>query len=257
VFVLPPGTDPATVTNDLARLVRLRPAFTALLLATLPPERARARPPREQLLDEGVPGLRTFVTLANGVHVSYPGVGRYPPDYDGRQRPKYTLAAGAAAGDTRIRWGSPFGDRHGHGLVMPASVAVHLPDGTFAGVAGLEMTFDWIRERLLPMPGAPYVLATYLVDASGGVVAGTDTAFTEADAKTHAAKAGDLTRDSAIALDAIQYPEVREAIAAGARGHVAIAHDDGTRLVAISPLPALGWSYVVVADEDRLLAGGS
>jgi serine/threonine-protein kinase len=257
VFALAPGVDAAAVDGELGRLVRLRPAFTALMLATAPPDRPRTGTVRDQILDQGVPALRTFVTLASGVHVSYPGTGGYPADYDGRKRPKYTLAEGAAAGDTRIRWGNPFVDRYGHGLVLPASTAVHLPDGTFAGVTGLEMTFDWIADHLLPMRDAPYVAATYLVDGSGDVVIGTDAGFTRADAKAHLASAGDLNQDRAFDLDALRYPEVRAAIAAGSRGHVVVARGGARQLVAVSPLPALGWSYVVVADEDRLLAGGS
>ncbi len=256
VFALAPGVDPAAVDGDLGRLVRLRPAFTALMLATAPPEAPRTSPPRTRILDEGVPALRTFVTLPNGVHASYPGIGGYPADYDGRKRPKYTLAAGAAAGDTRIRWGHPFVDRHGHGLVLPASTAVHLPDGTLAAVTGLEMTFDWISKHLLPMPGAPYVVATYLVDATGDVAAGTDAGATDADAPAHLASAGDLTGDRAFDLPELHYPEVRAAMAAGIRGHVVVTTAGARKLVAVSPLPALGWSYVVVADEARLLAAG-
>ncbi|HWU89661.1 MAG TPA: hypothetical protein VN253_20505, partial [Kofleriaceae bacterium] len=254
VFALAPGVDRAAVAGELARLVRLRPAFTALMLATAPPGQARTGPPRAQILDQGVPALRTFVTLASGVHVSYPGTGGYPVDYDGRKRPKYEVAASAAAGDTRIRWGHPFVDRYGHGLVLPASTAVHLPDGTFAGVTGLEMTFDWIAKHLLPMPDAPYVVATYLVDERGGVVVATGADATDADARSHLARAGDLDQDRALELPELRYPEVRAALAAGQRGHVELA--DVRRLVAISPLPALGWSYVAIAEEDRLLAGG-
>lgn len=62
------------------------------------------------------------VTLADRVHVSYPGTGGYPADYDGRKRPRYTLAANATAGDTRIRWGNPFADRYGHGLLLPPAM---------------------------------------------------------------------------------------------------------------------------------------
>jgi hypothetical protein len=45
-------------------------------------------------------------------------------------------------------------------------------------------------------------------------------------------------------------------MAAGRRGHVVVTSAGARKLVAVSPLPALGWSYVVVADEAHLLAGG-
>jgi len=240
VFVLAPGVDRAEVAVDLARLAELRHAFEELLLGTAP----GARPDRAQLLDRGVPALRTFVTLSNGVHVSYPGLGNYPADYDGRARPKYALAAGATAGDHRVRWGNPFPDRYGHGLILPASIPIFRADGTFAGVAGLEMTFEWIVDHLLPMRDAPAVTATYLVDQRGDVVIGTD----HRAVATRAADAGDLHADQAIALAPLPYPEVRAAIKSSPRGWLTV--DD--KLIVFSPVGALGWTYVVVADRDRV-----
>ena len=187
---------------------------------------------------------------ANGANGANGGTGGYPADYDGRTRPKYTLAAGAVAGDTRIHWGNPFVDRYGHGLVLPVSTAVHLPDGSFAGVTGLELTAEWIAKHLLQMPGAPYVVATFLVDERGRVVIGTEAG----GAAAHHSRAGDRDQDRAPELRDLEYPEVRAALADGQRSHVELVHDDRPQLVAISPLPALGWSYVVIADEDRLLA---
>ncbi len=255
VFVLAPGVDRTSAAAQLARLAHLRPAFAMLMLATAPrgPSRTNA-PPRAQILERGVPTLRSFVTLANGVHVSYPGTGGYPADYDRRTRPKYTLAAGAVAGDARIHWGNPFLDRYGHGLVLPVSTAVHLSDGTFVGVTGLELTAEWIAKHLLQMPGAPYVVATYLVDERGGVVLGTDAGAAPSDAAARHGRSGDHDQDRAPERRDLEYLEVRAALAAGQRSHVELVHDGRPQLVAISPLPALGWSYVVIADEDRLLA---
>ena len=259
VFALAPDADPAAVADDVARLARLRPAFTDLMLGTAPASTAGAASPRAQILEVGVPALRTFVTLKNGVHVSYPGLGGYPPDYDGRKRPKYTLAATAAVGDNRIRWGNPFVDRYGHGLILPASAPLHLPDGSFAGVTGLEMTFDWITEHLLAMPDAPHVDATYLVDDDGHVVVGAaaDAADELApdDGRLHAADAGDLHGDRPIELPPLPYPAVREAIAAGRGGHIELVVGDARKLITFAPIRALGWAYVVVADEARLLGG--
>jgi serine/threonine-protein kinase len=244
VFVIAPGVDRAEVAVDLARLTTLRPAFAELLAGTAP---SGPPPTRAQLLGDGVPALRTFVTLANGVHVSYPGLGGYPPTYDGRARPKYTLVAAAAATDERVHWGNPFVDRYGHGLILPASVAVRGPDGAFAGATGLEMTFDWIEHHLLPLPDEPAVEAIYLVDERGDIVLSSGAAAPH-DARAQVAAAGDLNADGAIALDPLPYPSVRAAIVAGRHGHISL---DGA-LIAYSPITALGWSYVVVADESRL-----
>jgi len=47
-----------------------------------------------------------------------------------------------------------------------------------------------------------------------------------------------------------RYPEVR---AANAAGHVEL----GGKLAVVAPINALGWWYVVVADEARLLRQGA
>ena len=246
VFVFGPTADRAAVADDVARLAGLRGAFEALLLGTAPPEHP-ATP--AQILGDGVPALRTFVTLASDVHVSFPGLGGYPADYKPLERPKYRLGIDPIAADGRPHWGRPFPDRYGHGLILPAIMRVLRADGSFAGVTGLEMTFDWITLHLLPMPGAAYVDATYLVNAGGEVVLGSGTGAPAAalpdDARAHR---GELD-DRSVELAPLPYPEVRADIAANRSGHVEL---DG-KLAVFAPINALGWWYVVVADEARLL----
>jgi hypothetical protein len=142
VLVLRAGVDRTAVAPDIARLGRLRGALRALLLGTAP-----GKPPTmEEVSVRGVPTLRTFVTLANGVHMSFPGTGGYPADYDPLARPKYRLGASAEAADGHPRWGSPYVDRYGHGLVLSAVVRLTAADGSLAGVTGLEMTLGWIAD---------------------------------------------------------------------------------------------------------------
>ncbi len=254
VIKLAPAVDPAAVADDVARLASLRPAFTELMLGTAPAPIAPGAE-RRAILDDGVPALRTFVTLATGVHASYPGVGGYDPSYDGRRRPKYALAVGRPVGV--IAWGNPIADRHGQGAILAAATAVTGPDGRFAGVAGLEMTFDWIQGHLMPLP-EPYVDATFLVDDRGAVVVSAGWR----DARPPTPAPGDATVDPALALVPIPYAEVRDAIAGGPgaaalHDHVTVVVDGARKHVALTPITALGWWYVVVADEDRLLATGA
>ena len=245
VFVFGPSADRGAVADDVARLARLRGAFEALLVGTAPPEHP-ATP--AQILGQGVPALRTFVTLASDVHVSFPGLGGYPADYKPLERPKYLLGTDPIAADGRPHWGRPFPDRYGHGLILPAIMRVARADGSFAGVTGLEMTFDWITEHLLPMSGASHVEATYLVNAGGEVVLGSGTGVSAAVAPDDARAHRELD-DRTIELEPLPYPEIRADIAANRSGHVEL---DG-KLAVFAPINALGWWYVVVADEARLL----
>ncbi|MCE9574324.1 MAG: protein kinase [Deltaproteobacteria bacterium] len=250
VIKLSPGVDPAAVADDVARLASLRPAFTELMLGTASTPIAPADA-RRAILDVGVPALRTFITLASGVHASYPGMGGYAPGYDGRHRPKYTLAAGRPPGV--ITWGNPIADRHGQGAVLAASTAIAGPDGAIVGVTGMEMTFDWLEAHLVPM-SEPYVDAAFLVDARGSVIVSVG----GRDARPPVAAPRD-DEDATLPLAALPYPEVRAAIAGGVQAaalhdHVTIEIDGARKHIAITPIASLGWWYVVVADEARLLS---
>jgi len=254
VFQLAPGVDRAAVAADLQRLAGLQPAFAELVLGagSADPAALDAAARRRLVLEHGTPVIRTFVTLASGVHASYPGLGGYPADYDGRRRPKYTLAAGTRG----ITWGNPFVDRYGHGLILPASIAFHRASGgALLGVAGAELTVDRIAADL-PLPDAPYADAAYLVDGHGDVVAASPAGAAGApDVPRTPADSGDLHGDRPIALHPLPYADVRRAIAAGGAGHAELEQEGARKLVAYYPITALGWSYVVVADEDRLLGG--
>jgi hypothetical protein len=192
----------------------------------------------------GVPTLRTFVTLANGVHMSFPGTGGYPADYDPLARPKYRLGASAEAADGRPRWGSPYVDRYGHGLVLSAVVRLTAGDGSLAGVTGLEMTLGWIADHLLPMPDVPAVRATYLVNADGAVVLGSGTGAIAAPRLATTSPDNDQP-----ALSPLPYEDVRADLAARRASH----RERPGELIVSAPIDALGWWYVVVADERTLL----
>jgi serine/threonine-protein kinase len=246
VFALAPGVDREQIAGELSRLAHLAGAFQSVMIETaeLDPAVARDRGAmREAVADRGVSVIRTFATLADGVHVSYPGMGGYPADYDGRARPKYTLSANKRG----IHWGNPFPDRYGHGLILPCSTSVYDADGGFLGVAGIEMTFTWILKHLLAMPDAPYAEASYLVDGDGDVVIQTGVA---AQAQARASRELD---NSTATLSALPYPRVREAIADGEAGHVTTSRDGEPLIVAYVPLDSLGWAYVVVARERALM----
>jgi eukaryotic-like serine/threonine-protein kinase len=262
VFKLAPGVDAAAaaIADELGRLVRLRPAFTALMLGTAEGPSTGSGPAaadataRALILDSGVPAFRTFVTLPSGVHVSYPGMGGYLPTYDGRERHKYTITNVLAPGESRVVWGKPRPDRHGRGLVIAAATRVYAADGAMLGVTGLEMTSDWITENLLPMRDAPpFVDDAYLVDDKGDVVMSTDEAFRAVDAAAHRPNAGEVDDAAGADLDPLPYPAVRDALARGDFGHMTIDVGGAAKVVAFSRIESLRWTYVVIADEARLL----
>lgn len=240
VFKVAPGVDARAVAGSMQRLAHLRDGFTELMLSAVSADTSMTGERlRETLGVTGGPVIRTFVTLANGVHASYPGIGGYGPSYDGRKRPKYKLAAGRRG----IVWGNPFVDRYGHGLILASSQAISDRDGVLLGVAGLEMTFTWLVDHLLHIPDAPYITDAWLVDEQANVIVSTS------GVSLDGVKAG-----ARIPTSPLPIPAVREALLGGrVAGHVEVIEGARHTLVAFYPVEALGWTYVAAADEAIMM----
>ena len=115
-FLLAPGTMKEEVTSDIIRFTRLNSALRNL---------------NQQYGD----GLHwAYATLENGVHISYPGHGGYPPGYDPRKMPWYETAKKS---DT-LTW-LPIVDATTGQLFLTLSMPIRRPDGSFAGVAGMDI----------------------------------------------------------------------------------------------------------------------
>ncbi len=173
-----------------------------------------------------------FVGTEDGVHTSYPGHGGFPDDYDPRERPWYALGK-ASPGP---RWGAPYVDVNGQGLLLPCVAAVVDDSGALLGVAGLELPVEVAVGRFLadaPEYGANHGV---LLDEQGLVLLRTD---------------GSATAEPV----AYEVPEVIAAAASGRAGWVT----HGTDLSVYAPLPVLGWTLVWTGDTRTMLvanAGG-
>jgi sigma-B regulation protein RsbU (phosphoserine phosphatase) len=122
-FLLAPGTNKADVAKDIARFTRLISALKSL----------------GRRYGEGL--IWVYASLENGVHISYPGHGGYPIGYDPRKRHWYEMAKKSNA----PTW-HPMLDATTHQLTLTVSVPFRRPDGSMAGVAGMDIK---IRCRLL------------------------------------------------------------------------------------------------------------
>jgi eukaryotic-like serine/threonine-protein kinase len=233
------------IVDEARRAADLRGALSDALLATAQPPAAP-----EALLGDGVPGLRAFVTLENGVHVSYPGHGGYEASYDGRQRDKYTTTKGDQEGrrGSDVIWGHVYKDRYGLGFVVPAGGGLRNPAGDFIGVAGLEISLDWIAAHLLPI-GEPWADACYLLDGDGHVLvsvrAGESPVFHDL--------AGPSSGEGApLTFKPFSHAEAEALVTGDASGVITLA--DG-RMAALYPLAAIDWTFVVVTRAGGPLDG--
>ena len=117
VFYLAPGVTPNSVAADLGRLPKLTPAMQDLA----------------RRAENAVHWV--YVSLENGAHMSFPGHGGYPEDYDGRKRPWYRLALKQPG----LVWSPLLLDATSRQLTFTASKRILRPDGSLAGVAGLDV----------------------------------------------------------------------------------------------------------------------
>ena len=104
------------VTRDIARFTRLSSAL-------------------RDLNQQYGTGLHwAYVSLESGVHISYPGHGGYPVGYDPRKRLWYEMAK-----QSKVLTWIPIVDATTGRLLLTLSIPIRGPDGSFAGVAGMDI----------------------------------------------------------------------------------------------------------------------
>ncbi len=227
-FALAPGVTRESVDGITHRLVRLESVLPPLL------ERGLADV-QERFDDVSVrsPVGWVYVGTPEGVHTAYPGHGGYAESFDPRQRPWYTLSMNEPA--HRVQWGNPYVDASGLGRILPCSTSVLADDGSLLGVAGMDIPFDYLIEALLEPKGMP-IHEAFLLDQEGRVVV---------RSRRDQGEAG-----GSLATEPFHDDEVVEA--ARAQRFTTVAR--GRDRYWVFPLDALGWSYVVDANPDDLIA---
>ncbi len=116
-FLLAPGVSAATVEEEIARLKQLTPALVGIAGE----------------LEDAL--LWIYASSNSGVHISYPGHGGYPKDYDPRQRPWYLRAEQKQA----MTWGPPIVDATTRQLTFTVSAPFYNAKNELAGVAAIDV----------------------------------------------------------------------------------------------------------------------
>jgi len=181
----------------------------------------------------------------SGLYSGFPGHGGYPPQWDARDRPWYDLAR-----NKKIpTWGSPYPDYFGLGAILPCAIGLYDVDGSFMGVAAVEITFDYIIDKLLVMNNlftttvqedtrAEY----FLVDNEGRIVVRSS----KKNVKVH----GGQLKARPLRNPPLEYPEVVEHMNRLDSGGYLEQGDD---IVFYNRLNATGWYYVVSGKTSTML----
>ena len=245
VFKLAPGVKRADVEPLLQRLAPLRVQLRRMLVGSHSSGSLRLSKGKQRRLikDKGVPITWAYLGLKQGAHLGYPGQGSYPEDYDPRKRPWYKLASGLHG----ARWGEPYVDAKGQGLMLPCSVSVYDAAGDFAGVAGVDLTLRYIIDSLLSVPGVRYIRETYLLDDEGRIVVRSSDRARATKGKGEWAKR--------LEMETYPFSEVVDRISSRESGYARVEQEDGPRIVGHYRLGALGWYFVAEALADDVLGG--
>ncbi|MCW8892048.1 MAG: SpoIIE family protein phosphatase, partial [Deltaproteobacteria bacterium] len=81
-----------------------------------------------------------YTGLESGIISNYPGVEKFPRDFDPRKRLWYQNAKKTGA----LSWGEPYIDALSGGIILTVSQPVYQADGSFAGVTSIDFPFEAI-----------------------------------------------------------------------------------------------------------------
>lgn len=243
VYKLAPGVSEATVKPILQRLNPLRHSFKSLMLKShkedVAPDDDKLA--RKIIMEEGLPIVWSYVGLEEGIIADYPGKTGYPEAYDPRQRPWYR----STLDRTGFSWLSPYIDVGGRGVLLPATSPLFDNDGEFIGVAGLELTLDYIRKQLMPLYGVVGLEETYLLNNNAEIVVASKD-------KSQSYELGTLI-NSTESLDVFPNDYVVNKVRRGHSGHYFYIERGREKVIAYYKLNSTGWYYVAKADAEELL----
>jgi eukaryotic-like serine/threonine-protein kinase len=243
VYKLAPEVDENEVKPVLQRLNPLRHSFKSLMLKSSKEDVALDddAAARKIIMEEGLPLVWSYIGLENGVMAEYPGKTGYPDAFDPRQRPWYR----STLENTGISWLQPYIDVGGRGVLLPVTSPLYNNDGKFIGVAGVELTLEYIRKRLMPLYAVEGVEETYLLNDKAEII------VTSSD-KTQSYGLGTLI-NSIEELEEFPNEYVVNKINKGQSGHYFYIERGREKVIAYYKLNSTGWYYVAKADAEELL----
>lgn len=170
-----PGNDMKNVKRKMLQLSPIVPIMRETILDSSskltflsPGETDRFR----QAIQEGHPVKSIYIALKEGIQFGFPWRDIYKPGFDPRKRPWYIRGKDAV----RPAWGMPYvGSDYRMGLCLPCSMRIQNENGSFYGVAGLDLTFDKVVEILQKSGNTGYfVMDSALINNRGRIIASSE-----------------------------------------------------------------------------------
>ncbi len=254
--LLAPGAEAQQFTPLLSRLQHLRQDFRQLFLTTRSPSSAEPRASQsvqisqvsqdeQQVLKTGSAVSWAYLALKEGVQLSYPGKTGYPLDYDPRRQSWYRLAAGTQG----MQWGSPHIDVQGQGLVLSCTTALYDQNNQFRGVAGLDLTFDYMIKNWMAIENLPFIEETYLLNYKGEVI------IRSSDRnKKQGLRFGENRLEAVLDTPPFAQQQVLQNIQKQKLGYLEYQENSRNLLLVYYPIKSINWYYVVLVNGDQLFS---
>jgi len=190
----------------------------------------------------GTPVRWATIGFETGGVLIYPGNGAPKDDYDPRQRPWYQLAAHTIG----KQWGNPHRDYFGTGLLLPCASALYAPDGTFLGVAAVELAFQDIIDEFMKLPDVAGFDESFLLDEEGRILIRSTLPHKFSDETLP----GDEVRT--LKLQPFPFTEVFGAMKKAPIGYYPLSMGGRNLWIAYAHIPIVGMYYVSIVDVNDL-----
>jgi sigma-B regulation protein RsbU (phosphoserine phosphatase) len=228
VFLLAPGVSASEAAEDVNRLSLLADFFSEIF--------AKLGPSLHWI----------YVSSESGVHISFPGHGGYPAEYDPRQRAWYLNAT------DEIRWSPPQVDVTTGQVILTATKLLRYPDGSRAGVAAMDV----LLTEALHIETLSSIWTTAMRSLLVRPVLDPETGKTELlivaqkDYHTRAASwQGSIEPERLTGEDPRQIMQLAQEISSGRSGYLEMPYHGAASIWSFAPLEA-GVAFVVIVPRD-------
>jgi serine/threonine-protein kinase len=190
------------------------------------------------IINKGATLSWVYVGLENGSILCYPGGDIYGGDYDPRKRPWYRKAL---TQKHSLLWTEPYKDAFSSEIVMSCMRCIYDNDGKFRGVAGMDVSLEYIRKRVFDGETDKY--KEYLLTKDGKILISSNSESKNV-----------RTNQKSQTLILEDFPFMKEFRKAVKRNLVLFeAKEAKTRYIfALNEIPSMGYYYIMQVNDEKL-----
>lgn len=234
VFKLAPGVQRADVDKLLRKVSPIRHVLKQALLESSGKQKIDYSDQEVlSILEKGLPVLWVYAGLKEGIQLTFPGRGTFPPEYDTRKRPWFIESRGLHG----PHWIKPYLDVHGKGWVLPCTLPMYDSSGEFLGVAALELTLDYIKKNYLNL-NLPGFQQSYLLNQQGQVI------VSSKDIKSNYKKGTILHQSKQLKPYPVKH--ILNMMKTQTSGYF----EDEKHVIVFYQIPSLNWFYLAEASAE-------